>query len=150
MTSGYWILILLAVLVGGIILWDFRRSRRLFCVPLPRPFRGRESQATAWRKIGDEALLEKADAFLSMLCEAFSFNPDDRYQLARDDPIMDVYHACYPRWMFWRIADSMESESLIMDLSRRFDFDDEELSELTLGEIVGLIQPSPPTDQSPE
>jgi hypothetical protein len=150
MTSGYWILILLVVLVGGIILWDCRRSRRLFCVPLPRPFRGRESQATAWRNIGDKALLENSDAVLSMLCEAFSFNPDDRYQFAPYDRIIDVYRACYSRWTFWRIADSIEIETLMMDLSRRFHFDEEELSELALGEIVGLIQPSSPTDQSPQ
>ena len=147
MTSSYWILILLVVLVGGIILWDSRRSRRLFCVPLPRAFRGRESQGNVWRNICDDALLEKADAFLSMLCEAFSFNPDDRYQFAPDDRIIDVYRACYPRWMFWRIADSMEIESLMMDLSRRFHFDDEELSELTLGEIVELMEPISETTQ---
>lgn len=147
MTNGYWILILLVVLVGGIILWDSRRSRRLFCVPLPRAFRGRESQENVWRNICDYALLEKADAFLSMLCEAFSFNPDDRYQFAPDDRIMDVYRACYPRWMFWRIADSMEIESLMMDLSRRFHFDDEEFYEMTLGEIVKLMEPIPETTQ---
>ena len=149
MTSGYWILILLVVLVGGIILWDSRRSRRLFCVPLPRAFRDREPQATAWRNTFDDALLKKADAFLSMLCDAFSFNPDDRYQFAPDDRIMDVYHACYPRWMFWRIGDSMEIETLMMDLSRRFQFDDEELSEMMLGEIVELMKPiSEPTQET--
>jgi len=147
MASGYWILILLVVLVGGIILWDSRRSRRLFCVPLPRAFRGRESQENVWRKTCDDALLEKADTFLSMLCEAFSFNPDDRYQFSPDDRIMDVYRACYPRWMFWRIADSMEIESLMMDLGRRFHFDDEELSEMTLGEIVELMEPISETTQ---
>lgn len=140
MTIGFWILILLVLLVGGIILWDCRQSRRLFCVPLPRAFRDREPQATAWRNTCDDARFEKADAFLSMLCEAFSFNPDDRYQFAPDDRIMDVYYACYPRWMFWRIADAMEIESLMMDLSRRFHLADEELPEMMLGEIVKLME----------
>lgn len=147
MTSGYWILILLVVLVGGIILWDCGRSRRLFCVPLPRAFRDREPQTTAWRKTCDDALLKKADAFLFMLCEAFSFNPDDRYQFSPDDRIMDVYSACYPRWMFWRIADSMEIETLMMDLSARFHLDDAESSEMTLGELVELMEPISETTQ---
>jgi len=63
---------------------------------------------------------EKADALLTMLCEAFSFNPDVRYQFAPTDRIMDVYRVCYPRWMFWRIADATEIESLMMDFSTRF------------------------------
>lgn len=147
MTSGNWILILPVVLVGGNILWDSRRSRRLFCVPLPRVFRDGKSQTTAWRKICDDALLKKADAFLFMLCEAFSFNPDDRYQFAPDDRIMDVYRSCYPRWMLRRISDSMEIESLMMDLSRRFHFDDAEFYEMTLGEIVELMEPISETTQ---
>ena len=150
MTSGIWLLILLVVLVGGIILWDCRRSRRLFCVPLPRPFRDRDSQEAAWRQGHRDEMLGKADALLAMLCEAFSFNSDDRYQFPPNDRIMDIYRACYPRWQFWRIAESMEIESLMMDLSRRFHFDDEELSELTLGEIVELLKSPPETGQSPE
>jgi hypothetical protein len=147
MTNGILFLSLLTVLVGGTILWDCRRSRRLFCVRLPRPFRDRQSQVTTWTQAHSDEDREKADALLTILCEAFSFDPDERYQFAPTDRIMDVYRACYPRWLFWRIADAMEIESLMMDLSTRFHLDDDELSEMTLGEIVTLMEPIPKTTQ---
>jgi hypothetical protein len=53
---------------------------------------------------------------------------------------MDVYRACYPRWKFWRIADAMEIESLTMDIQRRFQLNDAEVSEMTLAEVVELIE----------
>ncbi len=138
------ILILLTVLVvlltAAKISWDSWHSKRLFCVPLPRFYRDRPSQQAAWRKACGEDVREKADALLKTLCEAFSFNPDDRYQFAPTDRIMDVYRACYSRWRFWKIADAMEIESLMMDLSRRFQLDDAEWSDLTLGEIAALIR----------
>ena len=84
--------------------------------------------------------MDKVDHLLRILCEAFSFNPDDRYQFAPTDRIMDVYRSCYPRWMFWRIADDMEIESLTMDLQRRFQLNDAELSEMTLAEVVELMK----------
>jgi hypothetical protein len=84
--------------------------------------------------------MDEADALLRTLCEAFSFNPDDRFQFAPTDRIMDVYRACYPRWMFWRIADAMEIESLTMDIQRRFQLNDAEVSEMTLADVVKLIE----------
>ena len=76
-----------------------------------------------------------------MLCDALPFNPDDRYQFAPIDRIMDVYRACYPRWRFWKLGDSMEVETLMMDFQRRFQLDDAELYEMTLGEIAELMMP---------
>lgn len=84
--------------------------------------------------------MTKADDLLRIFCEAFSFNPDDRYQFAPSDRIMDVYRACYPRWKFWRIADAMEIESMTMDIQRRFQLNDAEVSEMTLAEVVEMIE----------
>ena len=145
--TWYLLLILLVVWVAAAILWDWQRSGRLFCGPLPRPFRDRESQEAAWQQACGDDALKKADALLAMLCEAFSFNPDNRYQVAPDDRIMDIYRACYPRWQFWKLADSMEIETLLMDLSRRFHLDDEELCDVTFGEIVELMKSRPQTEQ---
>lgn len=147
MTNGLFFLSLLVVLAGGGILWDCRRSGRLFCVPLPRRFRNRQSQETNWTQARQDEDRKKADALLTMLCEAFSFNPDVRYQFAPTDHITDVYRACYPRWLFWRIADAMEIESFTMNLSSKFHLDDAESSELTLGEIVELMEPISETTQ---
>ncbi len=140
MTNGTLLLIVLIVLVGASILWDCKRSRRLFCLPLPRLYRDRQSQLVAWERACSSEVMDKADHLLRILCEAFSFNPDDRYQFAPTDRIMDVYRSCYPRWMFWRIGDAMEIESLTMDLQRRFQLNDAEVSEMTLAEVVELIK----------
>jgi hypothetical protein len=75
------------------------------------------------------------------MCEAFGFNPDDRYRLAPTDRLVDVYRACYPRWTFWNVGDNMEIESLMLDLGRWFSVDDKDWStDITLGEIVGMMQ----------
>ncbi len=130
----------LPLLVSANILWDWRRSGRLFCRPLPRPFRDRQSQAERWKQTCTNENYDKADGLLRMLCEAFSFNPDDRFQFAPTDRIMDIYQACYPRWRFWKISDAMEIESMTMDIQRRFQLNDAEVSEMTLAEVVKLIE----------
>jgi hypothetical protein len=53
---------------------------------------------------------------------------------------MEIYQACYPRWKFWRIADAMETESLTMDIQRRFQLNDAQVSEMTLAEVVELME----------
>ena len=73
-------------------LWDWRRSGRAFCTPIPRPFRDRDSHKAVWRdRCGDG--LGDADAVLTMFCEAFGFNPDDRYKFGPDDQVTDIYRA---------------------------------------------------------
>lgn len=149
--TWYLLPILLLLLVSASILWDWRQSGRLFCGPLPRPFRDRQSQVAAWKQICPDETIEKADALLLIMCEVFGFNSDDRYRLAPTDRLMDVYRACYPRWKFWNVGDNMEIESLMLDLSRRFSVGDACWhSDMTLGEIVGMMQPSPESVQSPE
>ena len=133
------VLLTVLTLVAISVLWDWRRSGRPFCSPIPRPYRDRDSQEAAWRQRCGEKIGE-ADAVLMMLCEAFSFNPDDRYKFGPDDRIMDIYRACYPRWKVWRLGDSMEVESLMMDLDKRYGMDVEDWhSYISLGEIVELV-----------
>lgn len=103
-------------------------------------FRGRQSQEVDWKQSFHSEELDKADALLETLCEAFSFKLDHRYQFAPTDRIMDIYQACYPRWRFWKISDCMEIESLTMDIQRRFQLNDAEVSELQLAEWVKLIK----------
>ena len=139
--TGYVILLLLALLIAVGILWESWRSGRLFCTPLPRPYRDRQSQKAVWRQACRVEDWEKADALLHTLCEAFSFNPDDRYRFAPADRIMGVYQACYPHGRLWKIGDCMEIETLMMDFQRRFRLDDVEVREMTLGEVVRLMNP---------
>jgi hypothetical protein len=91
-----------------------------------------------WRdRFGDG--LGNADAVLTMLCDAFGFNPDDRYKFAPDDQVMGIYRACYPRWKVWEWGNSMEIESRMMDLDRHYGIDVPDWrSDISLGEIVEL------------
>ena len=138
MTTYVVLAVLLAVLalVAISVVWDWRRSGRPFCSPIPHSYQDRMSQEAAWRqrcgeKIGD------ADAVLTMLCEAFGFNPDDRYKFVPDDNVKDIYRACYPRW---KVCDEMEIESLMMDLEKRYGVEVEEwLWEAPLGEVVKRV-----------
>ena len=138
--TWYLLLALLLVVVAATVVRDWMRSGRPFCVPLPRPFRDRQSQEAAWRQACQDESLDSADTLLQTLCEAVSSNPDDRYRFAPTDRILDVYQACYPRWRFWNLADSMEMETLLMELQRRFQLDDTEALEITLAEVVELMK----------
>lgn len=82
----YLLLVLLALLIASGILWESWRSGRLFCGPLPRPYRDRQSQESVWRDACRNEDREKADVLLHMLCDAFSFNPDDRYLIYHRRP----------------------------------------------------------------
>jgi len=138
MTTAIVILIVIVALVALSLLWDWRRSGRIFRAPIPRPYRDRDSQEDVWRRRYD-GKLDEADILLTMLCDAFLFNPDDRYKFGPDDQVMDIYRACYPRWKVWRVADDMEVESLMVDLDEEFGTDiADRLEDITLGQIVEL------------
>ena len=140
MTTGIVIMVVVVIvaLVAISVLRDWRRSGRLFCSPVPRPYQDRNSQEAAWRQRCGEKM-DDADAVLTMLCEAFEFNPDDRYKFSPDDKVTDIYGACYPPGKGCWSGDSMEIESLMMDLEKQYRIDVEEWhSDISLGEIVEL------------
>ena len=89
MTTGIVIMVVVVIvaLVAVGVLWDSWRSGRAFCTPIPRPFRNRDSQEAVWRDRCSEGLGD-ADTVLTMLCEAFGFNLDDRYKFGPDDQVM--------------------------------------------------------------
>jgi propanediol dehydratase small subunit len=146
MTTGVVIgLLVISALISLNLLWDWRRSGRLFCTPLPRRYRGRSSQEAVWsaRYGGDR--LANVDAVLRSVCEGFSFNPDDRYKFGPDDQIMEIYRALYPRWKFWQLGDSLEIETLMIDLNKWSGIEAEVWRpEVSLGELVGLAGTSTP------
>jgi hypothetical protein len=137
MTTGIVIMVVVVIvaLVALGVLWDSWRSGRAFCTPVPRPYRNRDSQEVVWRdRCGDG--LGEADAVLTMFCEAFRFNPDDRYQFGPDDQVMDIYRARYPRW---KVSDEMEIERLMIDLDKQYGIEIEDCRpDISLGDIVEL------------
>ena len=81
--------------------------------------------------------MNEVDAVLTLVCDAFSFNTDDRFKFGPDDRIVDIYRACYPRWKIWRVADVMEIESLMLDLDKQFGIDiADRLDDISLGQVV--------------
>lgn len=139
MTTGI-VIVILAVIVALValgVLWDSWRSGRAFGTPIPRPYKSRDLQETMWRdRCGDG--LGEADAVLTMLCEAFGFNQDDRYKFGPDDQIMDIYRARYPRWMGWS-GDSLEIESLMVELEKQYGIAVEDWhADISLGDLVEL------------
>ncbi|OHB85301.1 MAG: hypothetical protein A2V98_17925 [Planctomycetes bacterium RBG_16_64_12] len=127
------------VLFGLELIWNRRRTGRLFCVPIPRPYRNRDSQEGIWQERYGHDKSADIDAVLTSFCEAFSFNSDDRYKFGPDDQVMDIYRALYPRWKFWQLADSMEIESLTMDLRKQYGFCVEEWRpDTSLADLVEL------------
>ena len=139
MAIFYIIMALIAALAVVSILWASWGSGRLFREPIPSLYRDRETQQTAWQQRYGDMLVE-ADAVLTVFCDAFSFNADDRYKFGPDDRITDIYGACYPRWKFWQIGDSMEVESLMLDVKRQFGIELEAWwPEISLGDVVGLV-----------
>jgi len=151
MTNYIYILlaVVLAAVVGG-LLWDWRRSGRMFRVPIPPPYRNRTSQEAVWQERYSDARLLHVERILSALCDAFMFNPEDRYKFSPDDRLQDIYRACYPRWKIWQFGDSMEIESLIMILEKE---DGIEIlnycPEISLGDLVELAIKNHKTDDLP-
>ena len=80
MAIFYIVMAVIAALAVVSILWASWGSGRLFREPIPAPYRDRESQQTAWQQRYGDPLLN-VDAVLTVFCDAFSFNADDRYKL---------------------------------------------------------------------
>lgn len=145
------ILIVLAVVLALLslkFLWDWRRSGRMLCVSLPRRYRDRDSQQVIWRERYGQDKLSDIEAVLISLCKAFSFHPDDRYQFTPGDQVMDIYRACYPGWKFWHLGDSMELESLLIDLNKQYGLALEDWRpNLSLADLVELavLKNNPPS-----
>jgi restriction endonuclease Mrr len=100
-----------------------------------------------WRQQWEPPAMEKVDAVLKALCDAFGFNPDQRYQFAPTDRPHEIYRRYY-RWQ--RSVDSMEIESLAIHLKEEFGVDIAQgYPEITLGEIVRRAVDRDGTDVPP-
>ena len=110
-----------------------------FHAPLPSPFCDRDSQEAEWRERYEDEHLEIADAVLLLVCDAFCFNPEERYKLQPDDQIMDVYRGRYPPGKKWPRADCMEMETLIFTFNKKFLTETSQWhADITLGQLVDL------------
>jgi hypothetical protein len=136
---GFWIVLVLLLVVPGVAVTLYRLCQRSFHAPLPRPFCDRDSQEAEWRERYDDEHLEIADAVLLLVCDAFCFNPEQRYKLQPDDQVMDVYRGCYPPAKKWPGADCMEMETLMFTFNKEFLTETSQWhAAITLGQLVEL------------
>ena len=134
---GFAFILLLLSLLAVALAWHWWRTQ--FLAPLPSPFCDRDPQETAWRERYGDGRLEIADAILLLVCDAFCFNPEDRYKLQPDDQIMGVYRGCYPPGKKWPRADCMEMETLIFTFNKKFLTETSQWhADITLGQLVDL------------
>ena len=130
---------MLLLVVPGVTVTLYRLCQRSFHAPLPSPFCDRDSQEDKWRERYGDGRLEIANAVLLLVCDAFCFDPEERYKLQPDDQIMDVYRGCYPPGKKWPRADCMEMETLMHTFNKKFLTESSEWhSDITLAELVDL------------
>ena len=131
------ILLLLFVLAIAVTLYWWRQPPSH--AALPSPFCERDSQEAEWRERYNDERLEIADTVLLLVCDAFCFNPEERYKLQPDDQIMDIYRGCYPPGKKWPRADCMEMETLIFTFNKKFLTETSQWHpDITLAELVDL------------
>jgi hypothetical protein len=136
--TGFEVILVLLALLAIALTWYWWRQTPLYA-PLPPPFCDRDSQAAEWRERFDDELLQKADAVLLLVCDAFCFNPEERYKLKPDDQVMDVYRGRYAPSKKWPKADCMEVETLIFTFNKKFGTETSQWNaDVTLAQLVDL------------
>lgn len=87
-----------------------------------------------WRRRFPDSPKVEIREFLTMFVEAFGFGNKRRTRFSPDDRVMDVYRADYPPGI---LADSMELETLGLNLEKRYGIDFEAVwhEDITLGEL---------------
>lgn len=106
---------------------------------LPVPFDGRLPDEHLWRGgFGDD--FARADRVLCIFCDAFMFDPEERYRFRPEDSIPEIYCAVYPSR---NTPDCLEHLFLIEGLEKEFGFkfDDSRLEKIeSFRQIVDEIR----------
>ena len=95
---------------------------------LPAPYGDRLPDIQLWREhFGNDFAL--ADRMLCIFCDAFMFEPEERYRFRPEDNVWEIYRVVYPSR---EIPDCLENTFLIQGLEKvfAFKFDDTRLEEI--------------------
>ena len=105
-----------------------------------RIVRGRSCAGLEWRRRFPDARADEIRRFLDVFVDAFIFPEKHRSRLQPDDRVMDIYHMRNPPG--WGLGDSMELETLGLDLERQYGFDvlDSWHDDITLGELFRRVR----------
>jgi len=95
-----------------------------------------------WKRAYPKSSKAEIRAFLGVFVRAFSFKSTQKLNFAPSDKVMDIYRSLHPPK--WTIADSLELETLAMDLEKAYGLVLEKSwsEDVTLGEIFELTQSS--------
>lgn len=145
-------LLIAAAPVESELLWKGWQSGRIGRELMPQPYRDRESLRDLWHQRFSEQSMERADAVLNVVCDAFLFNPGHRYKLSPDDTILSIYLARYPdidSWLWQQLVgyDIKEIETVLESLNKRLGFQESYFRrDMTIAEIVEMCSTpmSPP------
>jgi len=96
-----------------------------------------------WRRRFPDSPKAEIREFLRIFIAAFAFNRTRLGRFSPDDRVMDVYRALYPRED--GRTDSMEFETLVMELQRQYQIDFFALwrEDITLGELYSYTRKHP-------
>ncbi|WP_374317828.1 hypothetical protein [Aquabacterium sp.] len=118
----------------ALIMWGVKSAGQL-----PKAFRHRSCQGSAWLAAFPEASKADIRQFLALFVEAFAFKDEQKLMFAPSDEVLAVYRALYPsRWM----PDALELETLADDLSRQYGVSLQAVwhQQLTLGQLFLEVQ----------
>jgi len=95
-----------------------------------------------WKRAYPQSSKAEIRAFLGVFVRAFGFKSTQKLNFAPSDKVMEIYRSLYPPK--WTIADSLELETLAMDLEKNYGLVLEKSwsEDVTLGEIFELTQSS--------
>ncbi len=94
-----------------------------------------------WKRAYPKSSKAEIREFLGLFVRAFGFKSTQKLNFAPSDKVMEIYRSLYtPKWT---IADSLELETLAIDLEKTYGLVLEKSwrEDLTLGEIFELTQP---------
>jgi propanediol dehydratase small subunit len=96
-----------------------------------------------WRRRFPDSPKAEIRDFLGIFIKAFAFNRTRLGRFSPDDRVLDVYRALYPRGD--GSPDSMELETLVRELQRRYEIDFFALwrEDITLGELYSYTRMHP-------
>ena len=129
------VLLMLGLGVGYATLVSLVSRRRL------ARYWGRSCTGRLWRRRYPDATKAEIRQFLQLFIDAFAFKPARMLKFGPDDRAMDVYRAQNPPI---EISDSMELETLAIDLEKVYGFDvwDVWTPDITLGHLFEIARES--------
>ena len=108
----------------------------------PKPYRDRGCMGKEWRSVYPNSSKEEIRLFLECLVDGMAFGDPERLKFQPSDEVLDIYKSIYGGRV--PFGDSMECETFLLNLQRKFEVPEDQLSEVwhvtvTLGELFSFV-----------